>query len=146
MGTNSITHGIFIVPPQWETRWPAPWSEIPLRQVLTLRQPVLPYPNNAKYLTRKRQIYVLKSLVGCDQGSNLSGPNPMTSQNRRRTLYSLGHVVWANWSGSLCIAPWMYTLICCVVYAHPLHNVNIPLQIVRLLQCMCSLICRLYVV
>ena len=96
------THGDVIVLPHWETKLPAPWPAIPLRHIiLTLSQPVLPYPNNAECQTRKRQAPILKSSVWLNHvsnlqawGSNLWSSDYPISQNGRWALYSFGHPDW----------------------------------------------------
>ena len=93
------THGDLTVLPQLETRPPAPWPDIPLRQIiLTLSQPVLVllYPNNAVCLARKRQVSMLKSLVCLNESSNPWGLNfPISQKGDGRSTHSVipsGHI------------------------------------------------------
>ena len=69
----------------WETSPPGPCPDIPLNPIICANQS-LPYPNSIVHLARKWQVYIFKSLIWFDQGTNLWGQNPTFSQNQRRTL------------------------------------------------------------
>ena len=84
------THDDFIVPLHLKTKPPVPWPDIPLSHIiLTLNQPVLALscPNNTKHLTRKRKVWILRSLVWLNQSSNLGGLKTPNSQIGKLTLY-----------------------------------------------------------
>ena len=85
-------HGNFIVLIHWETRPPAPGPDT---------EPTSPsLSQSAPRLSRKRQVYIFKSLVWLDQGPNLY-------QNGRPMLNSFGLPVTLKliWYVSLQISP-----------------------------------------
>ena len=73
MGTD-LWQCALIVLPHWNTRLLPPWPAIPLSHIiLTLREPVLAYPNNAERQARERRVSILKSLSWFDHNSKMRG-------------------------------------------------------------------------
>ena len=96
---------------------PAPWPDIrPTHIILTLSQPVLPYPNNAKCQAKKRQVSILKLLVRTDEvwilQSPKAGDGPSThlavpsDRVERITCQSVSKSMWRPHWQSLWSSSW----------------------------------------